>query len=191
VSFTYELNGQKTTETLKGWETLRLTLLPEDVSGLKFSNVQGKVGVLALYTGSYSAEEITPQQDLNISRFYRVDNRQVTALGRSDLVEVTISYTVGEKAPAGCYEIVDILPAGLRYVTRPYIRSEKGSRYLSYPTEVKGQKLTFAVGKGTDKITYYARVVSPGEYGAEPALLNNIGSSKISTLSGQDRIVIK
>ena len=191
VSFTYELNGQKTTKTLKDWETLKLTVLPEEAPNYKFSGITGKVGVLIVSASSYAASDLKPQQDLLISRSYRVGNKQVTTLGRSDLVEVTISYTIGDKAPAGCYEIVDILPAGLRYVTRPYVRNQKQSYYLAYPTEVKGQKLTFAVGKGMNKITYYARVVSPGEYKAEPALLNNIGSSGISKLTGPDGIVIK
>ena len=191
VSFTYELNGQKTTKTLQDLEILKLTVLPEDAPNLKFSNIEGKVGTLVIAASSYAASDIKPQQDLLISRSYRVGNKQVTTLGRSDLVEVTISYTIGDKAPAGCYEIVDVLPAGLRYVTRPYDRNVKQGWYLAYPTEVKGQKLTFAVGKSADKLTYYARVVAPGEYKAEPALLNNIGSGGISKLTGQDGIVIK
>jgi hypothetical protein len=191
VSFTYELRGRKETIILKDQQTFKLTLLPEDLNTIKFSNIEGKVGVMSLYTKPYSADEIKPQEGLAIARSYNVNKRATNTMGRTDLVQVVISFDIGDKAPAGSYEIVDILPAGLRYVERPYVYGEKFTNYWSYPTEVKGQKLTFHVGKGREKIVYYARVISPGEFTAQAPLLAHSKSNKISILGNEGRVIIK
>ncbi|PKM85893.1 MAG: alpha-2-macroglobulin, partial [Firmicutes bacterium HGW-Firmicutes-12] len=154
VSFTYELNGEKVSKTLKNREFLKLTVLPSDVASLKFSEISGKVGVVTAFTASYSAGDIPTQEALNVKRTYRVKKKETNTMERSDLVEVTIGYEIGDKAPAGSYEIVDVLPAGLKYVSRPYNRYEKPVKGLAYPTEVKGQKLTFTAHKGGEKIVY-------------------------------------
>lgn len=192
VSFTYELKGEKVSRTLKDREYFKLPVLPADIGSLSFSDISGKVGVVTSYSSAYKAEDIPAQDSLSVKRAYSVGNKESTVFVRTDLVEVTITFNIGDKAPAGSYEIVDILPAGLRYVARPYeSNNRKSPAYLAYPTEVKGQKLTFAVHKGDKKIVYYARVASPGEYTAEPVLLSHVRSNVISVLGAEGRIVIK
>jgi len=191
VSFTYELNGEKVTKTLRDRETYQLTVLPADAAKLRFSAIEGKVGVVAAAVLPYRQGDITPQEGLSVSRSYYVGAAKTTTFGRSDLVRITMSYEIGEKAPGGNYEIVDILPAGLRYIERPYLPQQKISKDWRWPSLVSGQKITFNAGKGTGTISYYARVTAPGEYNAEPVLLHYTNSSKISVLSGRDRIIIK
>ncbi|MDX9871120.1 MAG: Ig-like domain-containing protein [Clostridia bacterium] len=190
VSFAYELKGEKHMQTLEGRKVFRLTVLPEDAAALKFSLISGKVGVVTAYHAPYTAADVPPRDDLKITREYRVNKKTVTTLGRADLVEVTINYTIGEKAPAGSYEIVDTLPAGLRYVARPYSRYEKPAKHLTWPTGVKGQSITFAAYKDGNPIVYYARVTSPGEFKAEPILLSHVRSNEISVLGSGGRVVI-
>lgn len=190
VSFAYELQGEKHMKTLEGRQVFRLTVLPEDAAALKFSLISGKVGVVTAYHTPYNAAEIPPRDDLKIQRSYLVNKKAVTTLGRSDLVEVTINYTIGDKAPAGSYEITDTLPAGLRYVSQPYNRAEKLSKHLTWPTGVKGQSITFYAGKGGGPIVYYARVTSAGEFKAEPILLSHVRSNEISVLGSESRIII-
>lgn len=192
VSFTYELKGVKTTKSLKNHETLKLVVTPEDLQTLKFSQVQGKVGMLVSFSDAYDSADIAPRDDLSITRTFYKGKDRASTFERGDLVQVTLTYDIKDKAPSGYYEIVDILPAGLKYVYRPYLRGQKHDYYLSYPTEVKDQKLTFAVSKNNNKrITYYARVVSPGTYEAQAPLLSLIRSNKISVLGNKDRIIIK
>lgn len=191
VSFTYELRGEKITKSLQDHDTFKLIVPPDALPGLKFSQVQGKVGLLTKYSDAYDSTDITPRDDLSITRVYYKGKDRATTFERGDLVQVTLAYEIKDKAPAGYYEIVDILPAGLKYVSRPYIRGKKYDANLTYPTEVKDQKLTFAVPKRQNRITYYARVVSPGEYEAQSPLLSHTRSNKISVLGNRDRIIIK
>lgn len=191
VSFTYELNGQKVSKDLKGKDTFQLTLLPDDLEKIKFSQIKGRVGVLATYIRGFSASDITPQEGLTINRSYLAQGKQTNTFSRSDLVQVVLTYDIGDKAPAGRYEIVDILPAGLKYVNRPYLYEQKPARDLGYPSEVKGQKLTFPAYKGKGKLVYYARVASPGDFTAQTPLLSHMKSEQIAVLGSQERVLIK
>ncbi len=192
VSFTYELNGEKKIQTLKDTKILKLTILPKDLKNLKFSQIQGKVGVMTQYNLPINTGEKGISEDLAVSRTYSVNSSKTKSFKRTDLVKVTIAYQIGDKAPDGLYEIVDVLPAGLVPVTKPYNYFESRiSTDWNYPSEVNGQKVVFLVGKGQHQITYYARMISPGEYGAEPTVLNNIKNNVIYTSGNEDRIFIK
>lgn len=192
VSFTYELKGEKLSKNLKDHETFKLIVPPDDLQTLKFSQVKGKIGMLLSFSDAYDSEDVVPRDELSITRVFYKGKDRAKIFERGDLVQVTLTFDIKDKAPSGYYEIVDILPAGLKYVSRPYIRGQKYDSSLSYPTEVKDQKLTFAVyKKNNGRITYYARVVSPGEYEAQAPLLSHTGSNKISVLGNRDRIIIK
>lgn len=191
VSFTYELNGEKVTKTLKDTEIFKLNLLPGDLPKIKFSQIQGKVGVMTKYAMPVESGEKGISEDLAISRAYSVNNGKTTTFDRTDLVKVVINYNIGDKAPNGLYEIVDVLPAGLAPVTKPYNYFESSKTDWSYPTEINGQRVVFLVGKGQDKITYYARMISPGEFTSEPPILSNIKNNTVYTSGSKDRVVVK
>ncbi|KUO64514.1 MAG: alpha-2-macroglobulin [Gracilibacter sp. BRH_c7a] len=193
VSFTYELNGEKVNKELVGNDLFKLTLLPEDLQEIRFSHVEGKVGIMRKYTLPIPAGETGDSVDLMISRTYMVDDNKATTFNRSDLIKVVINSNIGDKAPAGLYEIVDILPAGLTHVSQPYnyYEYDKNQTRWDYPSEVNGQKLVFLLGKGNHEITYLARVISPGEFTCEAPVLNNIKNNTIYTSGSKDRIVIE
>jgi hypothetical protein len=195
VSFTYELNGQKVTKTLQADEIFKLTLLPEELNKIKFSQLEGKVGVMSKYSLPIKAGEPGKGEDLAISRSYVVNKSTTQTIGRSDLVQVTLTFNIGDKAPAGLYEIIDVLPAGLAHISRPYNYANQkgpyGSLNWSYPTEVNGQRLVFQVSKGETKLTYLARVISPGEFRCEAPVLSNIKNNAVYTSGQEDQISIQ
>ncbi|NLO97076.1 MAG: alpha-2-macroglobulin [Peptococcaceae bacterium] len=191
VSFTYELNGSRVTKALQGREFFKLTLLPEDLSHIRFQSIEGKVGILTKYAEPLNSGEKGIAGDLEIKRSYMVDGKLTNSFDRTNLVKVVITYDIRDTAPNGIYEVVDILPAGLSYIPRPYDYKEKPDLYWNYPSEVKGQKLSFLVDKGRNQITYLARVNSPGEFSCEAPLLSNIKNNAVYTSGNWDRIVIK
>ena len=202
VSFTYELRGKKVQKTLEGRETFTLYVLPEDLPEIKFSAITGKVGVMTAYSRPYQQEQLPSQADLEVKRTYKVNGRVTKNWQRGDLVEVVLNYQIKEMAPRGKYELVDVLPAGLSYLRKPYRRTGDLSNAWRYPSEVKGQKITFNVHKAVSKdqaassnsvgkIVYYARVLSPGEFLAQGALLSQINNQDLWVLGQEERIVIK
>lgn len=194
VSFAYEYNGKKVKRTLQGKELFKLTLLPENLKTIKFSEIEGQVGIVTTYSQPIKAEEMGNGEDLSISRRFLVNDQETTTIKRSDLVQVVINYHIGEKAPNGLYEIIDVLPAGLTYIPRPYNyrgNSSNLSTRWSYPMEVNGQRLVFQCDKGQEQITYLARVISPGEFTGEAPLLSHIKNSGIYTSGKEGKIIVK
>jgi len=194
VSFSYNMNGKTNHVSLKDGETFRITLLPQDLPRIKFSQVRGKVGVMTRYSQPYSTGQAVSSEGLSLSRQYQVNGVKTNSLKRSDLVKVVVTAGIKGQAPGGWYEVVDILPAGLAYVPRPYDYGVNDPRW-SYPTEVKGQKLTFPVAKDsrkdTQQIIYFARVISPGEYKAEAPVISHVTARGIFTQGDEARLKIK
>ena len=193
VSFSYSLNGKTNNISLRDGEAFRLTVLPQDLKRIKFSQVQGRVGVMAQYSQPLGAGEAAAGEGLSVNRQYLVGATGTNTCKRSDLVKVIITPIIGDKAPGGAYEVVDILPAGLSYVPRPYdygVDERQLSRW-SYPSEIKGQKLTFPVFKDSKPIIYYARVTSPGDFKAEAPVLSHVTAKGIFTQGTETRIKIK
>jgi|LSQX01.2.fsa_nt_gb uncharacterized protein YfaS (alpha-2-macroglobulin family) len=194
VSFSYNLNGKTHHVSLRNGETFRITLLPQDLPRIKFSRVQGKVGVMTRYSQPYSKAQAVSNEGLSISRQYQVNGVKTSSLRRSDLVKVVVTAGIKDRAPGGWYEVADILPAGLAYVPRPYDYGVNDPRW-SYPTEVKGKKLTFAVAKDSRKpvqeIIYFARVISPGEFRAEAPVISHVTAQGVFAQGDEERIRIK
>jgi len=201
VSFTYELDGQKVKKELKNDEVFILTLLPEDLEHFRITEVDGQVGLVAVYDRLRQEGEAGPAEDLAISRSYLVNGQKVTTVSRTDLVEVVLEYAIGERVPSGIFEIVDVLPAGLAPVSSPANYSEQRHKDWDYPVEVNGQRVVFLINndrlseeqitEGQKRIRYLARVVSPGEYVCEAPLLNQINNEDIFKFGRQDKLVIQ
>lgn len=191
VTFTYNLQGEDKTITLKDQEIYRINLTKDDLQSIKFHNIKGKVGVVASYSRAYGKGESGTTEGMSVKRAYMVNGEEKISFARTDLIKVVITYSIDDKLPEGMYEIVDVLPAGMSYVNRPYIRQGGKWEHLNYPVEVKGQKLTFVVYKGRGAITYYARIIAPGEFKAEATLLSNTNVSKFTTIGNEENIKIQ
>lgn len=177
-SFTYEIDGVKKNVELKNGGYYRLTVTPDMLGKLKFSNINGNVLAAVSYVAPVSEAYASKDGIVSIKREYSTDNKTSEAFRRSDLIKVTITPSFSESAPDGYYEITDILPAGFRYVRCDSRREE----YCWYPDEVTGQKVVFGYyydknGKNEKSITYYCRAAIPGTYTADNAAIRHSGSN--------------
>lgn len=205
VSFTLGPDGKNV--SLKPGETYTCLRPAEDLPSLGFTKIQGKVGLCVAYR---SAADLSQTRigggEASLSRDYFVGGRKVTTFGAGDVVKVVLGWGVTGQAPEGPYQLVDFLPSGLKAVPRVYELGISDSE-VDYPAEVDGQKVTFnvyiesgtldpATGKpaprgGSDTVTYYARVVSLGQYQADPAVLVHVKSGEIFAATGKDELAIK
>ena len=64
---------------------------------------------------------------------------------------------------------------------------------LNYPYRIDGQRVSFCVSDAPSSrgATYWARVVSTGEYTAEPALIQSMQSAQSINFSAADRVIIR
>ncbi|NLT94465.1 MAG: alpha-2-macroglobulin [Clostridia bacterium] len=191
VGFTYKLDGETKEVALSPHKCFSLMLTAEKIEKIEFTNIDGVVGVTALYEVPFKPPEELSKDGVKISRQYEVNGKPVREWGVNDLVRIKISYQFGPQAPDGPYEVSDFLPAGLKIVRRPYYRGVD-DLFLGYPVMVNGQKATFLInGKKDGYFTYYARVVNPGKFKAEQAILTHGKSGVIYGVSPKDEVSIK
>ncbi len=191
VSFSYKLDSKTEQIKLEPQKSYSLILTPEKIAEMEIKNIEGQIGVTALYEMPYQAQDNVSEDGVKISRKYEVNGKATNEFKANDLVKVTISYQFGAKAPDGHYEVRDFLPAGLKIVERPYQRGIS-DKNLGYPVLTDGQKAVFVVyDKKDGHFNYYARVINPGQYKAEQAILQHSKSGVIYSVSQEDGVIIK
>ena len=184
-SFSYELDGVKKDVRLSKAGQYRLVLTPAKLAAIRFYKISRNITLAAASTGPVKDLLVESGSPVGLERSYSV-NGTTTVFKRSDLVKITLKPVFASAAIDGYYEITDILPAGLRYVSGRYNDNTDW-----YPDEVSGQKVVFGYSysklKAVKSITYYARAVTPGTFTADYALIKH----SISDLSGfADRIEV-
>lgn len=204
VAFTLEPDGERV--TLKPGESYSLLRGYDDLQALRFSSLEGNVGVTVRYRAPLDPADLHARdEEAKLTRSYYVDGRETTSLRAGELVKVVVNFTIEASAPEGPYQVVDFLPSGLKVVPRPYELGVTDAN-LSCPVEVDGQRVTFNVftyapidpktGRpvpqgGWGQVTYYARVVSLGQYQADPAVLQHVSTGVIFTATGKAVIEIQ
>ncbi|HOJ09209.1 MAG TPA: alpha-2-macroglobulin family protein [Clostridiales bacterium] len=190
-SFTVDVNGRKENITLDKNRVFRLVLTPEALQNIKFSNVVGDIAVTSSYTAPVKDFAKDANSQVKIKRSYSLDGIVQSSFNQSELVKITLEPEFLETAPDGYYEITDILPAGLRYVSATGHFDQKW-----YPVERNGQKIVFGFYYNKNSkyrersITYYARAVTPGRFTADHAFIKH-SMSDISGFADKVQVEIK
>jgi hypothetical protein len=126
--------------------------------------------------------------EVTVTRRYGTDP---AALHEGELVEIILSAEFGSLALDGCYQLTDLLPSGLRPVARPSAWGMPDE--ANYPYRIDGQRVSFCVSdtRNNRGATYWARVVSTGEYTSEPALIQSMQSAQSINFSAADQVIVR
>jgi hypothetical protein len=191
VRFAYTLDGQRKEVELKGGESLALLLSADQLAALNPEALEGRVGVATFYLAPLDPAAIVRDPDVGITRVFQGPYGGPLILREGELVRVVLDYTLGPQALDGCYQVSDLLPSGLKAVTRlrAWGITESG---VSYPYLVDGQRVSFCVAKlSPDRtIKYYARVTGRGEFEVEPAIIQSQKAPESINLSASEKVVI-
>ena len=187
--FTFELDGVKKQVGLQKGSHYRLTLTPEKLPTLKFSDVKGDVVVSSSFVTPVRDAKTTAGSPVTIRRTYN-GSGSTNSFNRSDTIKITLTPDFGENAPDGYYELTDVLPAGFRF----FRASTKNGNVPWYLDEVTGQKVIFGYHynktKGTAvSIDYYARAVTPGTYTADNAAISYTAGD-LTGFAEQEKITV-
>lgn len=194
VSFSWQTSAKNGSKTLEKNEVFRLELSREGLSTLQFSDINGRIGLVSNFEKESSPAEIKKDATISVTRNYSVDGRPTTEFSDGDLVRIDITPTFAPGALEGAYQIIDYLPSGLRAVTNlqrtPFNPNYSG--YAYYPSDIEDQRVTFVIWKTFPRpFFYYARVVSKGNYKAEPALMQSLKSLESTNISNEANITIR
>lgn len=192
VRFAYVLDGERREVELASGRTQSLELSPTQLAAIRFEDIEGQVAVTSLFTVEASPSDLASDTSIGLQREYSAGGRVTTEFVQADVVKVTIRYSLGATPFDGCYQVTDYLPSGLRLITQPYRRGIQDTN-LWYPYVVEGQKVSFCVTRDpmSKPIVYYARVVSRGDYQAEPAIVQSLRSVEIANLSESTTVTIR
>jgi hypothetical protein len=193
VSFSYEFLNKKGSKKFKGNEVFHLDLSPEELSAFKVSDIKGRIGMVSVFEKEVDPAKMQTDKTISVSRTYSVNDQQTTRFEEGDLVKISLEPIFRPNSLEGAYQVVDYLPSGLRAATniQSFPFREDGN-YPYYPSSIEDQKVTFVVWSNfSKKFFYYARVVSKGDYKAEPVIIQSLKSTEILNTSKENKIIIR
>lgn len=202
AKFSYQIGSKKESVKIENEQSYLMTLSFDELKAIKFSDIEGKIGLISFYEKSQDPEELAKNNELAVARKYFVKNTPTNSFGEDSVVLVRLDPNIAASALDGRYQVIDYLPSGLRPVTQIYERGLSGGTMCDsiwYPNKIVDNAIYFTIYKGFDKdnycnnrtINYYARVVSKGDFRANPALIQSLKDLNSLNISAQDSVEIK
>jgi len=192
VRFAYTLQGQRTEKELDRGNSLALLLTPEELRDLNLEALEGTLGIATSFLAPFDPASVQPDPAVSISRSYAGQPKGSATIEEGGLVRITIAYKLGPQAVDGCYQVSDLLPSGLKPITRLYERGITDTT-VAYPYAIEGQRVSFCVYREGKQLplVYYARVIGKGAYTAEPAVIQSQQAAESINLTGSLPVEIR
>jgi hypothetical protein len=190
IRFAWTVAGERHVVALDRGRSFSLVLTEEQRAGFSLERLEGKLAVVTSWTGLGAMPSGT---EAHIIRTIS----PVAGVTEATLVRVTIEVTFDAQAPDGCWQITDLAPSGLAPIEREYDWPGGGSSGNS-PWSIEGQRVSWcAYPERPDRedpartFSYLARVVSPGVYLWEEALIQSVDAPEVGFATGQFRFTIE
>lgn len=190
----YSYLGQNKTVKLDEYP-VSIKLPSQKLPELKIEEVKGNADIILSYP---KPQKLVTNADkyLSITRQYLVNGKETHDFKEGDIVEVRITWDIAEDAPKGSYRITDYLPAGLKAVQKDFSIGGYYNDYYWWWQDIEGQKVSTYVRRWKDSTekertySYYARIVSLGEFKAEGILMQNMDVLDHVLVGADERIKI-
>ena len=182
--FAWTVDGARTEETLDAGAARSLTLTESQRAGLRIETLAGSVAIVASWRGAPATGDMPAGDVVSITRTIS----PAGTAGVDRIVRVTLDLRFHSQAPAGCYDLTDTTPSGLAPLAwAPGWDDEIGSGRNWYPWAVDGQRISWCIEPRTSRpttVSYAARVVSPGTFTWEPAIVQMAAAPGIGDSTG-------
>ncbi|MCX6734460.1 MAG: polymorphic toxin-type HINT domain-containing protein, partial [Candidatus Peregrinibacteria bacterium] len=199
VSFKYKLNNHDETVAIKAGESKSILASPGDVVAVSVND--GSLAAVLNYRDSVEPAQFKKDSRLSITRKYSVNGKETTEFNEGDMVKVEISLNNPGTVASPFYRVTDILPSGLTPAMSymPMYGSMPYDSNLSYPFMINGQEISFCwfpyfkeiyTGTSRSKLVYYAKVVNPGTFYADPAKITSFYDHNVANISDGSMVKI-
>ena len=192
TSFAYTLDGVRTTVELKAGETLSLVLTDAQRSTLRLEPGTGAVGVTVEGRIAAAPSTLTSHASLKLTRA-----APTGAVAADRIVTVNLTATFSNDAPAGCYDVTDLVPSGLAPIVDGYWQeSDELGAGVTWPTSVIGQEVRFCADNDARTghqalLRYRARVVNEGSFTWEPAVMQLPGAPELLAVTPAGSVTVE
>lgn len=199
VSFNVSVGGLNEKKTLSLCEIFSALVSSSD--GIKINDIQGDLAAVVFYEEAVEPAQFKRDERLKITRAYEiVGDPERSELRVDDVIKITLNFSIAEPLPDKSYHIVDVLPSGLQALVKPTGFVDYGY-YITSPYKTINQEVHFQYytgksgydyGESTDPVrTYYAKVIHPGQFYADPAKIEVFENPEIANISDAKNIIIK
>lgn len=177
-TFAYTIDGKRTVIELDTGETFQLTLTAAQRASLRLEAIEGSIGLATTWREPVAASTLGRDPDVTIRRA----RTPAALVGAADLVRIDLTVRFGPKAPGVCHQVTEPVPSGLIPIGpmtgSPYLDDEGDiPPDVTSPFTVVGQRVMFCAEptkkQRTVRLRYYARVITPGTYVWEPAVVES------------------
>jgi hypothetical protein len=169
--FAWTVGGERHEVELEPGGGFTLVLTSQQRATLALERLKGELAVVTTWTATDA--ELPTSSTISVQR-------TVTPNGDAPddrLVHVRLDVTFGPQAAPGCYRLVDLTPSGLSAVSAsaawPDDVDSEAPVISNPPYSIDGQRVEWCAQPSdlSHVFEYAARVVSPGSYRWEPAIL--------------------
>lgn len=175
--FAWTVSGERHEVELKPGGTSTLVLTAPQRSTLQLEPLAGELAVVTSWTGREA--KLPSGGGVAISRSVSPANDASDA----QLVRVEITFDLGSVPINGCWQIRDIAPSGLVPIERSWEWPDDDTVSRAGPYDIDGQVVYWCVTRTSQNrsVTYTARVVSPGTYTWEPAVMQSVDAPELGS----------
>lgn len=178
--FAWTVDGVRTEELLEPGGSRTITVTATQRSGLTIARLQGDVVVVATWAARPTSSDLPSSDLVTIRRVVTPDG----SAGSTDIVHVRLELSFKPQALLGCYDVTDTTPSGLAPLTWApgWDEASSGDGAVWYPWAVDGQRVSWCIDPLQGRrvvLSYSARVVSPGIYRWEPAIVQMAAAREI------------
>lgn len=178
--FAWTVYGKRQEVQLEPGGSFSLSLTAAQVASFRLEPIAGQLRVASLWQGPISTSTFSNGAGITLTR----EVAPAGSTAADQLVTVTLTLKVGRNAPYGCYRVTDTAPSGLAplSVTASWPEddgsgTDPNAATTLRPYQVDGQRVVWCATYGPKSplelatLSYRARVVSPGTYSWEPAIV--------------------
>jgi uncharacterized protein YfaS (alpha-2-macroglobulin family) len=190
--FAYVLAGKRRVVDLGPGQSFALALLEAQRQTLSFVPLTGSVSVATTWQVPLDVSTIGRDPELVITRTVLPEG----VVPSTSLVEVRLTATFGSQVVSGCYAVTDLVPSGmapLAGVQGPP-DADPANQFVT-PFDIEAQRVSFCVAPNKSersvKMRYFARIVGPGKYAWEPAVIQSTAAAESLNLTAERRITIR
>lgn len=186
--FAWTVDGERHEVELDRGEAFNLVLTAPQRRTLVLEPIAGKLSVVTSWTGLGAA--VPTGGPVTITRVVTPAND----LPDDQLVRVRIHVTFTGQATRGCWQLTDLAPSGLVPIERRYDWPDADiPEYVDAPWAIDGQRVSWCAAPDgqTRDFEYVARVVTPGSYRWEPAVIQSLAAPEIGMATGTFTFTIR
>lgn len=174
------VDGSRRDVTIDRGAAVQVQLTPAQAAAARAEPVSGSVLMVQTWDAGLSPSSLKAPAGVSVTRTVS----PAGAIGATDTVVVTYRVTLPRAERDHCWRLVDFVPSGLAPVA--WYGNPDTARGMLSPTVIDGQRVEFCAGDiayPTQSLRYLARVVTPGTFTWEPAVLQ-------STIDPKDGLTI-